>query len=67
MRRTWVRLVVLNALLFVILLAAMAGLSRKDQRPADGTLTVGWPRTFYSDLQNEGCFGPPQEGDVGED
>jgi len=33
-------------------------LSRRDHRPADGYLTVGFPLTFYSVLQNMGCLGP---------
>lgn len=32
--------------------------SRRDHRPADGYLTIGFPLTFYSVLQNMSCLGP---------
>jgi hypothetical protein len=46
-------------IIFVVLLVAMLIFSRRDARPVDGYLTVGFPLTFYSILQNMGCLGPP--------
>jgi hypothetical protein len=52
------RLLKASMVFFVILLAAMLMFSRRDARPVDDYLTIGFPLTFYSVLQNMGCLGP---------
>ena len=45
---------------------AMLPLSYHDARPADGYLTVGFPLTFLSDLQNMACGVILPDGTVGD-